>query len=153
MEKIIGQPECVICDIDGTVADISHRQHYVMNRPKNWKMFNHTMHLDQPNYDIIWLIKMMQAAGVTVLMASGRSEDQREVTEIWLREVATITYTKLYMRPSKDNRSDDIIKAEILEQMWHDGYIPTMAIDDRNKVCDMWRANGLRCLQVAPGNF
>jgi hypothetical protein len=27
------------------------------------------------------------------------------------------------------------------------------AVDDRQRVVDMWRSNGLTCLQVAEGNF
>jgi hypothetical protein len=46
-----------------------------------------------------------------------------------------------------------VIKGEILDQMLVDGYTPTIAVDDRNQVVDMWRARGLRCLQVAPGDF
>jgi len=34
-----------------------------------------------------------------------------------------------------------------------DGYLPTMAVDDRNQVVNMFRSRGLRVLQVAPGNF
>ena len=29
----------VICDIDGTVADCSHRLHWIQSKPKNWKAF------------------------------------------------------------------------------------------------------------------
>ena len=28
-----------------------------------------------------------------------------------------------------------------------------MTVDDRQKVVDMWRAEGLTCFQVAPGDF
>ena len=28
-----------------------------------------------------------------------------------------------------------------------------MTVDDRQRVVDMWRAEGLTCLQVAPGDF
>jgi len=28
-----------------------------------------------------------------------------------------------------------------------------MVFDDRDKVVNMWRENGIPCLQVAPGNF
>jgi hypothetical protein len=27
------------------------------------------------------------------------------------------------------------------------------AVDDRQRVVDMWRSNGITCLQVAEGNF
>lgn len=148
-------PECIIFDIDGTLANCDHRIHWVRSKPKNWPAFSRAMKDDTPNWDIIWLLQSVWMAGATILIASGRSEDDRAVTEKWLNEVAKIPdkYTKLYMRASKDYRSDDIVKSEILDQMRTDGYNPTMAIDDRQQVVDMWRRRGLRCLQVAPGDF
>lgn len=148
-------PTCSIFDIDGTLANCDHRRHFVASKPKNWMAFRRGMALDQPNHDVIWLLKTMKAAGCVVLIASGRGEEDREVTENWLRDVAGVgdLYERLYMRPERDYRQDDVIKSEILDQMHADGYHPTIAVDDRNQVVNMWRARGLRCLQVAPGDF
>lgn len=145
----------IIFDIDGTLANCEHRIHFVRSKPKNWPAFNKAMKDDTPNQDIIWLLKTFHYVGATILIASGRSEDDRAVTEEWLKNVAFVgnMYKKLYMRPSRDYRSDDIVKGEILDQMRADGFNPNMAIDDRQQVVDMWRARGLRCLQVAPGDF
>ena len=146
---------CVIFDIDGTLANVEHRIHWVRSKPKNWPAFNRGMVRDTPNQDICDLLRMFHAAGTTILIASGRSEDDREVTERRLRDVAGLDelWARLYMRPSKDHRSDDIIKGEILDQMIQEGFNPTMAIDDRDQVVAMLRARGLRVLQVAEGNF
>jgi hypothetical protein len=148
-------PGCVVFDIDGTLASIEHRRHFVRSKPKNWMAFRRGMAHDLPCHDIIWLLKTMKAAGCTVLVASGRGEEDREVTETWLRDVAGVEglYERLYMRAEQDYRSDDVVKGEILDQMIADGFQPTIAVDDRNQVVDMWRARGLRCLQVAPGDF
>ena len=62
-------------------------------------------------------------------------------------------YERLYMRAEQDYRADDIVKSEILDQIIADGFQPDMVFDDRNRVCDMWRERGIRCLQVAPGDF
>lgn len=148
-------PTTVIFDIDGTLANCEHRLHWVRSKPKNWPAFNRAMKDDTPYWDIVWMLRGWYGDGLTILIASGRNEDDRAVTEMWLNEVAKISgmYEKLYMRASKDYRSDDIVKSEILDQMRADGYNPTMAIDDRQQVVDMWRRRGLRCLQVAPGDF
>lgn len=146
---------CVIFDIDGTLANVEHRIHWVRSKPKNWTAFNRGMVRDTPNQDICDLLRMFHAAGSTILIASGRNDDEREVTERWLRDVAGLggLWTRLYMRASRDYRSDDIVKGEILDQMIADGFNPTMAVDDRTQVVNMWRARGLRCLQCAPGDF
>jgi len=148
-------PGCSIFDIDGTIASIDHRRHFVASKPKNWMAFRRGMANDLPNLDIIWLLKTMKAAGCTILIASGRGEEDRMVTETWLRDVAGVgdLYERLYMRPEQDYRQDNVIKSEILDQMHADGYAPTIVVDDRQQVVDMWRARGLRCLQVAPGDF
>jgi len=33
------------------------------------------------------------------------------------------------------------------------GYTPSVVFDDRDRVVKMWRENGIRCFQVAEGNF
>jgi hypothetical protein len=185
----------IVVDIDGTLADIRHRRHYVASKPKNWKAFNAAMHLDTLNCDVAWTIRALwvydhpyvskeedawveQSKGVKVrveyerpriLLASGRGEESREVTETWLKtnkiwpeitdpkwvypEYPLFTYHRLYMRAKSDNRSDVIVKREILDQMRADGYDPKMAFDDRDGVVAMWREAGLRCMQVNEGNF
>lgn len=152
MSSKFGPPHTVVYDVDGTLSDPEHRRQYVAVKPKNWPAFERGMKDDPPQQDIIWLLQLMQTAGVTILIATGRSEDNRAVTEAWLAEHG-ITYAKLYMRSKKDYRSDDIVKSEILDQMLADGYNPTMAVDDRNQVVAEWRRRGLRCLQVQPGDF
>jgi hypothetical protein len=149
---VLGIPTAVIFDIDGTVANISHRRHYVRDGNKNWGAFNNTMHLDTVYPDVLWLYNVIRQTGVTMLFASGRGEEQRQVTVDWLSDNGFV-YERLYMRPARDYRPDHIIKAEILEKMRADGFDPTMAFDDRNQVVSFWRSAGLRCLQLADGNF
>lgn len=148
----------VIVDIDGTVADGTHRQHHLRKpkgEKKNWAAFNSLMHLDTEHHDIIWLVKLLYSNGCKIVFCSGRNEDNRQVTEAWLEEKAGLKpyYEKLYMRPSKDYRDDSIIKRELLQKIREDGYDPFLVIDDRNRVVNMWREEGLRCLQVADGDF
>jgi len=56
------------------------------------------------------------------------------------------------MRKAGDNRKDSIVKYEILQELIKEYYIEYV-FDDRDQVVKMWREAGLRCLQVAPGNF
>lgn len=142
----------IVFDVDGTLANCEHRRHFVASKPKNWPAFNRAMKHDLPHDDIIWLYKLMEAAGNTMIIASGRGDEDRQVTTDWLASVGVVP-TAIYMRPAKDYRSDDLIKAELLAQIRANHGEPYMVVDDRNQVVDMWRANGVRCLQVAPGDF
>ena len=70
-----------VFDVDGTLANCGHRQHFVRNKPKNWPAFNKTMNQDTPHSDIIWLAKLFYDIGHTVLIASGRGKENQAVTE------------------------------------------------------------------------
>lgn len=147
------QRKIFVFDIDGTLANIEHRRHFVRTKPKNWPAFNAGMIHDEPYHDIIWLLETFAALGHFVVIASGRGEEERGPTTEWIRNNIDATIYEIYMRPAKDYRADNIIKAEILKQIRRDFGEPFMVFDDRNQVVDMWRANGIRCLQVAPGDF
>lgn len=73
-------------------------------------------------------------------------------TEKWLRG-NDITYGMLLMRPEGDIRKDSIVKREIFENYIRDYYNIQFVLDDRNQVVEMWRSLGLKCLQVAEGDF
>ena len=90
--------------------------------------------------------------GKEVILVSGREDKFREQTEAWLLK-HKVKYVELIMRLSGDNRNDAIIKQEIYENHIKDKYEIEFVLDDRNRVVDMWRNNGLKCLQVADGNF
>jgi hypothetical protein len=57
------------------------------------------------------------------------------------------------MRADRDRRADDVVKRELLARMRADAFEPQLAIDDRRRVVEMWRAEGLICAQVAEGDF
>lgn len=56
------------------------------------------------------------------------------------------------MRKEDDNRKDSQVKYEILLDLAKEKNILAV-FDDRNQVVKMWREAGLRCFQVADGNF
>jgi hypothetical protein len=57
------------------------------------------------------------------------------------------------MRAEKDYRKDSIVKVELLEQIRKDFANPWLWVDDRQQVVDAIRGEGIRVLQVAPGDF
>lgn len=148
MKKII------IFDIDGTLANVDHRRGYVETRgKKNWVAFTQEMVNDTPHVDICWLFRTLQEQNdTTMLIATGRSESDREKTVKWLTD-HSLFYVDLYMRPVKDSRPDNVVKYEMLEAIRNVYGEPFMVVEDRNSVVDMWRGQGVRCVQVAPGDF
>lgn len=142
----------IVFDIDGTLANIEHRRSFVATKPKNWKAFNAGIVNDTPHEDIVWLARRLFVHNTNVVLCSGRGEEQREVTEKQMKDFG-VTFDKLFMRPAKDHRPDDIIKVELLQQIRNEFGNPWLWFDDRTRVVNAIRAEGVRVLQVAPGDF
>lgn len=142
----------VIFDVDGTLMDIEHRRHFVVQRPKDFDAFREATSQDTAKEDIFAVAKALKAAGHRIIISSGRNKSQRAVT---LKQLmgAGLVFDALYMRSDKDYRPDDEVKSQMLDKMIKDGFNPTMAFDDRQRVVDMWRDRGLTVAQVAPGDF
>lgn len=131
----------IICDIDGTIA------HRVDRSPFNWKEVGR----DRPDDIIIEMLTVLEPA-YKIVMVSGRDSICKPETEAWL-DNHFAWYDALYMRDHLDNRKDSIVKQEIYEQFIKPNYQVKFVLDDRNQVVEMWRSLGLKCLQVAEGDF
>ena len=142
----------IVFDIDGTLANIEHRRSFVATKPKNWKAFTAGIPNDTPHEDIVFLARLFDLHRFKVILCSGRSEESRVVTENQM-EGFGVEFNALYMRPAGDHRPDNIIKVELLQQIRKDFGKPFLWFDDRQQVVDAIRAEGVRVLQVAPGDF
>lgn len=141
-----------VFDIDGTLADCSHRLHHIEKTPKDWRAFFADVSADSPIDHVVRLCRAL-AADAGVAFISGRSDECREATLEWLSDHVGIAGARLYMRRAGDFRADDVIKVELLADMQGDGYSPIMVFDDRDRVVAAWRSVGIPCAQVAPGDF
>lgn len=136
----------VIFDLDGTLANIEHRLKYLDERPKNWKAFEESCHLDKPKEDIIALAKTFARDNWTIIICSGRSDKVIKQTKKWLAD-NEIYYSALLMRKEGDYRHDTVIKKEMLDYIIQTWRRPDLVVDDRMSVVNMWREQGLTCLQ------
>lgn len=143
---------CYIFDIDGTLADLSHRLPHIQKQPKDWRAFFAACGNDAPIPHIIKLAQDIWSGGSKIIYVSGRSDECRAATEEWLKR-HSLPPGKVFMRREGGHRHDDIVKAELLAELRSDGFDPVMAFDDRNRVVAQWRASGIPCAQVAEGDF
>jgi len=153
--------KAVIFDMDGTLANVEHRRVHMQGNNKDWKAWNAGMADDTPNWPIVNLLN--QSGGLnTVFIFSGRMErdsegDWREVTMDWLETQCDlhegVHYQELWMRAEGDYRSDVAVKRQMLNELRSQGYEVEFVVDDRQSVVDMWRDEGITCLQCAPGDF
>lgn len=140
----------IIFDLDGTLALIEHRRHLVRDGKNRWDEFYRQCVNDEPNKPVIEACSALYSVGHEIVIFSGRSEVVRGETEEWLQKFM-VPYHRLFMREEKDNTPDDVLKHGWLLTHIHDDVL--CVFDDRQKVVDMWRANGIPCFQVAPGDF
>ena len=151
----------VIFDLDGTLADIEARRK-LATKPTgkmDWDIFfaPQLIALDSPNTPVIETAKAL-AEKYNIAIFSGRSKATKAVTMDWLDKHG-VSFNILKMRPT--SHPWKFMPDDKLKQHWLDDLFPkdskrhdiVCVFDDRDKVVDMWRKNGLTCMQVAPGNF
>lgn len=140
------KPNAVIFDIDGTLADCRHRLHHIKKKPPDWDSFFAAVGDDTPHKDVTSLLKNLQE-GSEILLVSGRPERTRAATELWLNlHLWPSRHRHLFMRPDDDRRPDHVVKEEILHRI-RETWDVWLVVDDRPQVVEMWRRNGLTCLQ------
>ena len=144
----------VLCDLDGTLADITHRLHYVKQEPKDWDGFFGAMGRDTLRLDVAQQVHALRDEGYEVVFVSGRPDNYRAVTEDWLRlhGFPDTRYPILFMRRAGDRRPDTVVKEEILRTYFPDLSLIHLVFDDRARVIqEVWRKHGLNVVDVGNG--
>lgn len=172
----------IICDLDGTLADIKHRVHYITppssNCPvcggknpktcqacidlgwdkfkKDYKSFEAPQNVEQDTLIPVTLAVVQATARyirAELWICTGRTDTLRDVTIQWLSE-NHVYAERLIMRPKGDHSHDHDLKAGWVDH----GAIPLDRVfcvfEDRTRVVEMWRDRyGLQVYQVANGDF
>ena len=157
-----------IFDLDGTISLPDHRRHLV-EKPNpvprgvewkpQWDAFYKACAVDAPNLPVIGVLLQLYQIGADIRIWSGREDSVRDITVPW---IVTHLYLQPHvaeamlerMRPTGDYTPDHVLKRKWLHAMAPvDRQRLAGVFDDRQKVVDMWRSEGLTCFQVAPGNF
>lgn len=154
-----------IFDLDGTLALIEHRRHFVEGKKKDWPGFFKACVDDKPNYRVIHTLQWLRKAGAEIWIWSGRSDEVRAETEKWLRDHCClptrwwggplqVPFEAFRMRKAGDHQPDVTLKRGWLAEIEPPEYERLVGVfDDRDSVVAMWREAGVTCFQVAPGDF
>ncbi|AWY05899.1 polynucleotide kinase [Microbacterium phage Tandem] len=131
-------PDAYIVDTDGTMAN-----HEGVRNPYDTTRYEHdTVHENVAR--TIWHLEMAN----TIIGVSGRKEAFRQVTLDWWRNNARMQPDEFYFRRNGDDRSDDVVKAEIYENHIRGRYNVIGVFDDRGRVLRMWRSKGFTTFAV-----
>lgn len=156
----------IIVDIDGTLADCTHRLHHLeafdsdkeATFEADWDAFYEDCRDDAPIRPIVKVVKSLADRGYCIILITGRSGKYRKATEEWLR-TQEIPYDLMLMRKDGDHTPDAAIKREWWRMIKSgqislpEAYLPAIVIEDRKRVVEMWREEGLICFQCAKGDF
>ena len=150
----------VIFDLDGTLADITKRREMSTkeNGKIDWDVFfePNNIWFDLPNEPVITMAQLLSEKHRIVIF-SGRSKATKTETKRWLQKF-DVPFDVIKMRPTSNEwkfMPDDELKQHWLDTLFPDDKRKDIlcVFDDRQKVVDMWRRNGITCFQVDDGNF
>lgn len=152
----------IIVDIDGTVADCTHRLWLIEKKPKDYNKFHDNCKYDEPIWPIVDMLRTLHRGGANLIYCTGRPISHLEETINWLDghglkndyiSSSMSMISGLYMRKAGDHRPDIIVKKELYYQMRKEGWNPSLVLEDRTRCVEMWRSLGLKCLQVEKADY
>jgi hypothetical protein len=147
----------VIVDIDGTISKVGDRLKYLQQEPKDWDSFYESCFEDEPIHDMLNLVNTLMLECYDVYFCTGRRESVRDKTHDWFNIQTSLEFRisphKLLMRPDNDHRHDTEVKPELLEKAGIKLEDIVFILEDRNSMVKKWRELGVKCLQVAEGDF
>ena len=118
----------ILCDIDGVLADCSHRLHYLENKDYDKFYSEEEMLKDKPIPEGIDLVSyLIESPMVELHYLTGRPYRTQETTDKWLSQFS-LESPLIMMRHDHDFRKSEIVKAETLDKFLENYEIGDQAI-------------------------
>lgn len=138
------RPKATILDVDGSLCDVSTALPALFAPTgKDFDAF-HTASRQCPPYPrAIDYARHKFRTGHVLLVVTGRVQQWRELTADWLDQHLGVPYDGPFMREQGDSRPADVFKREIHAHL-SARYDIRSAIDDDQRVIDLWRSLGLK---------
>ncbi|GGT23544.1 hypothetical protein GCM10010254_50040 [Streptomyces chromofuscus] len=122
-----------VFDLDNTLADTAHRQHFLERKPRDWDGFFAAAPADPPLAEGIALVR--ESAGeCEIVYLTGRPERCRQDTLDWLAAQG-LPEGRVHMRRDADRRPARHTKLEILRRLARTRAIRVL-VDDDELVCE-----------------
>lgn len=143
-ERAAERPYAVI-DVDGVLADVEHRLHYIDKRPKDWAGFFAAAGDDPPLHQGLALARQL-AKDYEIVYLSGRPERLRRVTLDWFARYDAPP-GRLLLRDNRDRRPARLVKLAIVRRLAQEREV-TVLVDDDPAVCQTLRAAGFHVIEA-----
>jgi phosphoglycolate phosphatase-like HAD superfamily hydrolase len=134
------RPTVVVFDIDGVLADVRHRLHFLQHRPKDWDGFFAAAG-DDPVLTDGRAAAQLAAQAHQVVYLTGRPSSLEQLTREWLAH-GEFPPGRLLMRRRTDRRPARQVKVEALRRLAADHQV-VMVVDDDVSAVAAIRAIGL----------
>lgn len=147
--------KAVIIDIDGTISNSLHAEQF--QKPTggtDWEKWIESTRFATVNEWCKELCIAMQHRGYRLIFLTARSSgfNGLAITREWLNSHLNpdgIFEYELIMRPENDFRPDTDIKLDLYSRLIYPHYDILFAVDDKQKIIDLWRNLGIPSLHCA----
>lgn len=152
----------LVCDLDGTVANNDHRQHFVREQsPKDWDSFHNPrlMQDDTPYPNAkTFFSRLLMLRPIHIVFLTGRPEKTRAVTSWWLyghlnmntiqeddgqflRSAPVLNHAMLIMKSDNDYRKANLYKEQAVNRLLAAKKDDTIVFIDDDERCyeTFWR--------------
>lgn len=143
--SVPSQRALAVVDLDGVLADLRHRLHFLEQAPKNWDAFFAGIP-DDPLLDVGVALLAELARGHEVVYLTGRPERTRTLTAAWLSHHG-LPDGRLVMRRDGDRRPARVAKPALLRGLQAEARV-AVVVDDDPAVCAALRSAGWPVLQA-----
>ena len=123
-----GRAPLAVFDIDGVLADVRHRLHFLQSRPQRWDAFFLAAERDPLLEEGARRLRTAQTRHDVVYL-TGRPERNRALTRAWLARHGLPT-GPLHMRPDDDHRPARWVKRTTLRRLASTRTIASVLDDD-----------------------
>lgn len=142
----------IVFDIDGVLADCSHRLKYIKGEKKDYDKFysDEEVSKDDPIYNGVSIFQPLQITlsemtDVGIVVLTGRSKACAKPTCEWLDKYVNFYQDdQIFMRPSNDWRPAHEVKEDLIKK--YIGFENILfAFDDDDKINEMYAKHGVMC--------
>ena len=150
----------IVFDIDGVLADCSHRLKYIQGKDKDYDKFysdeeimkDKIIEAGRKIVDMLYNLYTMEdfyrptEFYGKIILLTGRSEICEETTRIWVSKniFEDLSLYSIIMRPKNDWRPAHQVKEDLVEK--HIGFENILfAFDDDDQVNEMYKKHGVMC--------
>lgn len=134
----------VIFDIDGVLADATHRQHLVTGGRKNWTRFFDECDKDALIQPVAQMARMLDSS-LRVILMTARPASVADLTLEWLGR-HDVRWDLLIMRDYGDYQLARDFKDYALHEVRAYGFDVELAVEDDERNVAMFERRGVPCL-------